>query len=136
MQIPCVKSCFVKTTLCSLKLISSTCYSFLIDHKFALFGGRDFQQTGGIPMVIIYAPLLASCFQTDFIHGLFTESEKKLDLYINFIKKDDILSLNNYTFGDLFYRFIPIALGIKDTKLRMCVLPTLTYISQLTMRAD
>jgi hypothetical protein len=37
---------------------------------------------------------------------LFTESEKKLDLYFNFIKKkDDILSLNNYTFGDFFLSF-------------------------------
>jgi hypothetical protein len=48
--------------------------------------------------MLLFSP---SCFQTDFIHGLFTESEKKLDLYFNFIeKKDDILSLNNYTFGD------------------------------------
>jgi hypothetical protein len=73
MQIPCVKSCFVKTTLCSLELISSTCYSFLIDHKCALFGGRDFQQTGGIPMVINYAPLLAELFPNRLhpwaIHG-------------------------------------------------------------------
>ena len=88
MQIPCAKSCFVKTMLCSLKLISSTCTSFLIDQKFALFGGRYFQQTGGIPMVILTMLLFSpSCFQTDFIHGLFTESEKKLDLYFNFIKK-------------------------------------------------
>jgi hypothetical protein len=73
MQIPCAKSCFVKTMLCSLKLISSTCTSFLIDHKFALFGGRDFQQTGGIPMVINYAPLLAELFPNRLhpwaIHG-------------------------------------------------------------------
>ena len=73
MQIPCVKSSFVKTTLCSLKLTSSTCSSFLIDHKFALFGGRYFQQTGGIPMVINYAPLLAELFPNRFhpwaIHG-------------------------------------------------------------------
>jgi hypothetical protein len=48
----CLETARRKTTLCSLKLISSTCSSFLIDHKFALFGGRDFQQTGGIPIVI------------------------------------------------------------------------------------
>ena len=90
MQIPCAKS-FFKTRLCSLKLISSTCSSILNDHKFALFGGRDFQQTVGIPMDINSGPLLADLFllsyQTDFIHGLFTESEKKLDLYVNFTKK-------------------------------------------------
>jgi hypothetical protein len=62
MQIPCAKSSFVKTTPCSLKLISSTCSSILIDHKFALYGGRDFQQTVGIPMVINCAPLLADLF--------------------------------------------------------------------------
>jgi hypothetical protein len=39
-HVPCAKP-FFKTTLCSLKLISSTCSSILIDHKFALFGGRD-----------------------------------------------------------------------------------------------
>jgi hypothetical protein len=58
MHIPRVKCSFVKTTLCSLKLISSTCSSFFIDHKFALFGGRDIQQTVGIPMDINSAPPL------------------------------------------------------------------------------
>ena len=62
MQIPCVKSSFVKTTLCSLKLISSTCSSFFIEHKCALFGGRDFQQTVGIPMDINSARLPADLF--------------------------------------------------------------------------
>jgi hypothetical protein len=63
MQIPCGQSSFVKTTLCSLKLISSTCSSILIDdHKFALFGERDFQQTVGIPMYINCVPLLAELF--------------------------------------------------------------------------
>ena len=140
MQIPCAKYSFLKTTLCSLKLISSTCSSILIDHKFSLLGGRDFQQRVGILMVINCAPLLTDLFrqsyQTDFIHGLFMESEKKLDIYFNFTKQDDILSLNNSTLGDFVYRFIPIALGIKDITLRLFLLHSLTYISQLTMRAD
>jgi hypothetical protein len=32
-------------------------------------------------------------------------------------------------FGDFFYRFIPIALGIKDTKLRLCLLHTNLHLT-------
>jgi hypothetical protein len=51
MQIPCAKSSFLKTTPCSLKLISSTCSSILIDHKFALYG--DFSSVVRRPSVNI-----------------------------------------------------------------------------------
>jgi hypothetical protein len=47
-------------------------------YKFAIFGGRDFQQTGGIPMVINYAPLLAELFPNRLhpwaIHGKQTKA--------------------------------------------------------------
>ena len=46
---------------------------FLIDNIFALFGGRVFQQTIGIPMGTICAPLFANLFlhtyDADFFHG-------------------------------------------------------------------
>ena len=37
-------------------------YDFLIDNIFVLFGGRVLQQTIGIPMDTICAPLLADLF--------------------------------------------------------------------------
>jgi hypothetical protein len=56
---------------------------FLIDNLFAMFGGRVFQQTVGIPMGTDCIPLLVDLFlysyETDFIHGLLKITEKKLD---------------------------------------------------------
>ena len=56
-----------------------------------MFGGRVFQQTVGISMGTIYAPLLADMllylYKADFIQGLLTKNEKKLSRYI-----DDVLS--------------------------------------------
>jgi hypothetical protein len=47
---------------------------FLIDNRFARFGGRVFQQTFGIPMGTNCAPLLVDLFlysyEADFIQGL------------------------------------------------------------------
>ena len=47
---------------------------FLIDNIFVQFGGRDFQQTIGIPMGTNCAPLLADLFlysyETDFLDAL------------------------------------------------------------------
>jgi hypothetical protein len=49
-------------------------YDFLIDNIFVLFGGRVLQQTIGIPMDTICAPLLADLFlhayDADFLQGL------------------------------------------------------------------
>ena len=57
---------------------------FLIDNKFAMFGGRVFQQTVGIPMGTNCAPLLADLFlnshEADCVHGL----PKKLARSFNF----------------------------------------------------
>ena len=50
--------------------------------KFAIFGGRVFQQTVGIPMGTNCVPLLADLFlcsyEADFIHELLKKNEKKL----------------------------------------------------------
>ena len=77
------RSYFVKhhsysTKKSSLKLISST---FLIDNIFAMFGGRVFQQTVGIPMGTNCAPLLADLFlysyEADFIQGLLKKKREE-----------------------------------------------------------
>jgi hypothetical protein len=79
---------------------------FLIDNIFAIFGGRVFQQTVGIPMGTQCAPLFADLFvywhDADFIQ------EKKLARSFNFTFRyiDNVLSLNNSTFaafGDRIY---------------------------------
>jgi hypothetical protein len=97
---------------------------FLIDNIFALFGGRVFQQTVGIPMGTNCAPLLAKLFlysyEADFIQGLLKKSEKKLARSFNFTFRyiDDVLSLNNSRFGDFVDRIYPIELDeeFEDTK--------------------
>ena len=49
---------------------------------------------------------------------------------------DDVLSLNNYRFGDVVGRIYPIELEIKDTThtLQVRLLHTLTYTSKWTVR--
>jgi hypothetical protein len=53
---------------------------FLIDNTFAMFGGRVFQQSVGIPLGTNCAPLLADLFlysyEADFIQGLLKKNEK------------------------------------------------------------
>ena len=53
---------------------------FLIDNIFAMFGGRVFQQSVGIPLGTNCAPLLADLFlysyEADFIQGLLKKNEK------------------------------------------------------------
>ena len=53
-----------------------------------MFGGRVFQQTVGIPMGTISAPLLTDLFlysyEADFIQGLLKKNEKKLVRSFNF----------------------------------------------------
>jgi hypothetical protein len=54
---------------------------FLIDNIFAIFDGRVFQQTVGIPMGTNCVPLLADLFlyshEADFIQELLKKREKK-----------------------------------------------------------
>jgi hypothetical protein len=99
-----------------------------------MFGGRVFQQTVGISMGTIYAPLLADMllylYKADFIQGLLTKNEKKLSRYI-----DDVLSLNNSRFGDFVDRIYPIELEIRATTDTDNLLHTLTYTSQLAVRS-
>ena len=88
---------------------------------FAIFGGRVFQQTVGIPMGTNCAPLLADLFlysyEADFIQELPKKNEKKLarSFHFTFRYIDDVFSLNNSRFGDFVDRIYPIELEIKDT---------------------
>ena len=93
----------------------------LIDNIFVIFGGRVFQQIVGIPMSTNCAPLLADLFlysyKADLIQGLLKKNEKKLAQSFNFTfcYIDEVLSLNNYRFGDFVDCIYPIELEIKDT---------------------
>ena len=92
---------------------------FLIDNIFVMFGGCIFQQIVGIPMGTNFAPLPVDLFlyshEADFIQGLLKENEKKLAWSFSFTFRyiDDVLSLNNSRFGDVFHRIYPIELEIK-----------------------
>jgi hypothetical protein len=67
------------------------------------------------------APLLADLFrysyEADVIPGLLKKNEKKPARSFNFTFRyiDDVLSLNNSSFGDFVDRIYPIELEIKDT---------------------
>jgi hypothetical protein len=84
-----------------------------------MFGGRVFQQTVGIPMGTISAPLLTDLFlysyEADFIQGLLKKNENKLSFNCTFRYIDDVLSLNNSRFGDFVGRIYPIEFELKDT---------------------
>ena len=109
---------FVKHHSDSTKKFSETdifnMLEFLIDNIFAMFGGRVFQQTVGMPMGTNCIPLLADLFlyscEADFIQGLLKKNEKKLARSFNFTLRyiDDVLSLNNSRFGDFVDSIYPI----------------------------
>jgi hypothetical protein len=72
-------------------------------------------------MVANCAPLLTDLFlysyEADFTHGLLKKNEKKLGRFFSFTFRyiDDVLSLNNSRFGDVFHRIYPVELEIKYT---------------------
>ena len=63
------------------------------------------------------APLLADVFIYSYEADFIEKNEKKLARSFNFTFRyiDDVLSLNNYRFGDFVDRVHPIELEIKDT---------------------
>ena len=67
------------------------------------------------------APFLADLFlysyEADFKQGLLKKIKRKLARSFNLTFRyiDDVLSLNNYRFGDVVHRIYPIELEIKDT---------------------
>ena len=93
---------------------------FLIDNIFVMFDGRVFQQTVGIHMGTNCPPLLADLFlysyETVSIQGFLKKNEKKLTRSFNFTFRyiDDVLSLNNYIFGNFVDCIFPMVVEIKD----------------------
>ena len=85
----------------------------LIDNIFVQCGGCVFQQTVGIPRGTNYAPLLTDLFlhsnEVDFKADLIQREEHRLtsssDLNFRFV--DNILSLNNPSFGDFYRSHLP-----------------------------
>ena len=137
-------SCAVRILSDSTKKFSETdifnMFEFLIDNIFAMFGGRVFQQTVGIPIGTNCAPLLADLFlysyEADFIQGLLKKNEKKLARSFNFTFHciDDVLSLNNSRFGDFVDRIYPIELEIKDIVVCPFVLFLLAIVLSVLLR--
>jgi hypothetical protein len=86
------------------------------------------------------APLLADLFlysyEADFIHGLLKKNEKKLARsFFHVAHIYDVISLNNYRFGDFVDRIYPIELEINDTQILIGLHHALTYTSNLTVMA-
>ena len=73
----------------------------LVDNIFVVFGGKVFQQIGGIQMDTNCAPLLADIFlysyEVDFIQSLLSTGKRTLASKFNFTYRyiDDVLSINN-----------------------------------------
>jgi hypothetical protein len=71
---------------------------------------------GKLKSSLFCAPLLADLFlysyEADFIQGLLKKNEMKLARSFSFTFRyiDDVLSLNNSRFGDVFHRIYPIKL--------------------------
>ena len=107
---------------------------FLIDSIFAMFGGRVFQQTVGIPMGTNCAPLLADLFlysyEADFIQGLLKKSDKKLVRFCNCT----FLYIQMMSFHQIILSLVifvyPIELEINDTT------DTARYASYLDLHAE
>ena len=101
--------------------LRTSCLDECSSYIFAMFGGRIFQQTVGIPMVTNCTPVLVDLFlysyEADFIQGLLQKKENKLARSFNFTFRyiDDVLSLNNSRFVDFVDHIYPIELEIKDT---------------------
>ena len=65
----------------------------------------------------LLADLFLYSYDAEFIQGLLKKNEKKLAWSFNFTFHYiyDVLSLNNYRFGDFVDRIYPMEVEIKDT---------------------
>ena len=84
-------------------------------------GGRVFHQAIGIPLGTNCAPLFASLlfhsYSAAFLADLIQRKENRLArfFHISFRYIDDVLSLNNPSFGDFIHLIQTKELEIKDT---------------------
>ena len=89
---------------------------FLVDNIFAVFSGKVFQQTVGIPMGTNYSPSSRrhlSVFEADFIQTRKKELKSQFNLTYRYF--DDVLSINNPEFEICLGQMYPAELEIKDT---------------------
>ena len=87
----------------------------------------------------VFADLFFYSYEADVIQGLLKKTENKLSRSFNFTFHyiDDVLSLNNFMFGDFVDRISPIMFDIKDTTDtdRSASIHALTYTSKLTVKS-
>ena len=113
------KVCYTEKQVCDM-------LDFLIDNIFVTFGGAIFQQQVGIPMGTNCAPLLADLFlysyETEFLQNLIKNKKIKDARSFNFTYRyiDDVLSINNPSFGRLLPSIYPPELEIKETTETAC----------------
>ena len=71
----------------------------------------------GTNCALLLADLFLYSYEAEFIQELLKKNEKKLARSFNFTFRyiDDVLSINDYIFGDFVDRIYPIELDIKDT---------------------
>ena len=74
----------------------------------------------GTNCVPLFADLFLYSYEPYFIHGLLKKNEKKLVRYLNFTFHyiDDVLSQNNYRFGDFVDRLYPTEPAMKGKRYR------------------
>ena len=113
------KICYTLEQVCSM-------LDFLIDNIFVTFGGEIFQQQIGIPMGTNCAPLLADLFlysyETEFLQELVKNKKMKeaRSFNLTFRYIDDVLSVNNTSFGRWIPSIYPPELEIKETTESNC----------------
>jgi len=106
------RSYFVKKTAlilpkCSLKLISSTCWSIsLTAYLLCLVDVHTYGYK------LCSSSRRLNLYEADFIQGLLMKNVKKLARSFNFTFRNiyDVLSLNNFRLGDFIDRIYPIEL--------------------------
>jgi hypothetical protein len=83
-------------------------FEFLIDNIFVIFGGRVVQT------VLLFSSTCSFIRMRQFVlKKIKRKLARSFNLTFRYI--DDVLSLNNYRFGDVVDRIYPIELEIKDT---------------------
>jgi len=94
----------------------------LIHNTFVRFGWRVLQQTIGIPMgtncALLLADLFLHAYEADFLQGVLKNKERKLVHTFNssFRYIDNVMSLNNYRFGDYLHRIYQNELKVRNTQ--------------------
>jgi len=115
----CVKNNLILLKRC-LKLISSTCSSFWLRTYLLCSMDVFFNRLSAyiwVQIVLLFLPTCSFIRMIQISHrGFSRKNEKKLTRFFNFTfcYIDDVLSLNNYIFGNFVDCIFPIVVEIKD----------------------